>query len=83
VVLSHATSRRTCADSGVQKSQEKETTIESIPQMLSRSIVRAPKSALSLQQALELTNLYLENVYRTTDNDMALVLCHDEEVALS
>jgi hypothetical protein len=51
--------------------------------MLSRSIVPAPKSALSLKQALELSNFYLESAYRTTDHDIALVLCHDAEVALS
>ncbi|KAF9361829.1 hypothetical protein BGX34_006876, partial [Mortierella sp. NVP85] len=51
--------------------------------MLSRSIVPAPKSALSLHQALELTNLYLENAYKATDQDIVLVLCHDAENALS
>jgi hypothetical protein len=51
--------------------------------MLSRSIVPAPKTALSLQQALELTNVYLENAYKTPDPNVALVLCHDAEVALS
>ncbi|KAF9984069.1 hypothetical protein BGZ65_001041, partial [Modicella reniformis] len=51
--------------------------------MLSRSIVPSPKSALSLQQALELTNVYLENAYKTKDQDVALVLCHDAETSLS
>ncbi|KAK3823242.1 MAG: WD40-repeat-containing domain protein [Benniella sp.] len=51
--------------------------------MLSRSIVPAPKSALTLHQALELTNVYLENAYRAMDSNIALVLCHDAEVALS
>jgi len=51
--------------------------------MLSRSIVPAPKNALSLHQALELTHLYLENAYKTTDHDIALLLCHDAEVALT
>ncbi|KAF9350015.1 hypothetical protein BGX34_001454, partial [Mortierella sp. NVP85] len=51
--------------------------------MLSRSIVPAPKNALSLHQALELTHLYLENAYKTTDRDIALLLCHDAEVALT
>ncbi|KAF9347395.1 hypothetical protein BGX34_003172, partial [Mortierella sp. NVP85] len=51
--------------------------------MLSRSIVPAPKSALTLHQALELTNVYLENAYKTKDSNIALVLCHDAEVALS
>jgi hypothetical protein len=51
--------------------------------MLFRSVVPAPKHALSLQQALELTNLYLENAYKAVDDDIALLLCHDAEVALS
>ncbi|KAF9937990.1 hypothetical protein BGZ65_000684, partial [Modicella reniformis] len=51
--------------------------------MLSRSIVPLPKNVLSLQQALELTNIYLENAYKTKDQDIALVLCHDAEVTLS
>ena len=51
--------------------------------MLSRSLVPVPKNALSLHQTLELTNLYLENAYKTTDHDISLVLCHDAEVALS
>lgn len=40
-------------------------------------------SALSLQQALELGNIFLENAYKTADRDIALVLCHEAEVALS
>jgi hypothetical protein len=40
-------------------------------------------NALSLKQALELTNLYLENAYKTADHDIALVLCREAEVALS
>ncbi|KAG0003390.1 hypothetical protein BGZ65_001754, partial [Modicella reniformis] len=50
--------------------------------MLTRSIVPSPKNALSLQQALELTNVYLENAYKTKDQDVALVLCHDAEASL-
>src|SRR5689334_21046255 len=50
--------------------------------MLSRSIVPGPRSALSLQQALELCNVYLEGAYKTADQDLALSLCHDAEVAL-
>jgi len=57
------------------------------PQMLSRSIVPAPKYALSSHQALKLGNIYLENATRTVDNisehDITLVLCHNVEVALS
>ncbi|KAG0228003.1 hypothetical protein BGX31_006763 [Mortierella sp. GBA43] len=39
--------------------------------------------ALSLQQALELTNVYLENAYKSKDPDVAMVLCHGAEAALS
>ncbi|KAF9355436.1 hypothetical protein BGX34_010485, partial [Mortierella sp. NVP85] len=51
--------------------------------MLSRSIVPTPKDGLSLRQALALSQVYLENAYRTTDHDIALVLCHDTEFALT
>ncbi|KAG0207022.1 hypothetical protein BGX31_002634, partial [Mortierella sp. GBA43] len=34
-------------------------------------------------QSLDLCNLYLENAYKAPDNDIALVLCRDSEVALS
>jgi hypothetical protein len=46
-------------------------------------IVPSHLGALSLKQALELTNLYLENAYKIADHDIALVLCHEAEVALS
>ncbi|KAF9970566.1 hypothetical protein BGZ65_011037, partial [Modicella reniformis] len=51
--------------------------------MLFRGVVPSPKSPLSLQQTLELTNIYLENAFKTTDHDIALVLCHDAEVSLA
>ncbi|KAF9358388.1 hypothetical protein BGX34_008954 [Mortierella sp. NVP85] len=51
--------------------------------MVFGNIVPSHLNALSLEQALELSNIYLENAYRTTDNDIALVLCHETEVALS
>jgi hypothetical protein len=51
--------------------------------MVFRNTVPSHLSTLSLKQALELSNIYLENAYRTTDNDIALVLCHEAEVALS
>ncbi|KAG0220996.1 hypothetical protein BGX31_010316, partial [Mortierella sp. GBA43] len=47
------------------------------------NIVPSNLGTLSLQQALELTNVYLENAYRMKDQRVALVLCHDAEVALS
>jgi hypothetical protein len=51
--------------------------------MVFSSIVPSYITTLSLQQALELTNVYLENAYRANDPKVALVLCHDAEVALS
>jgi tetratricopeptide (TPR) repeat protein len=51
--------------------------------MVFRNIVPSHLNALSLQQALELSNIYLENAYGTADPDIALVLCHETEVALS
>ncbi|KAF9924898.1 hypothetical protein BGZ65_008083, partial [Modicella reniformis] len=52
--------------------------------MLRNIIVTVPSHlcVLSLQQSLELTNIYLENAYKTKDKDIALVLCHDAEIAL-
>ncbi|KAG0200122.1 hypothetical protein BGX31_004114, partial [Mortierella sp. GBA43] len=38
---------------------------------------------LSLHQALELCNFYLEGAFKTVDRDIALLLCHDAEVSLS
>jgi hypothetical protein len=51
--------------------------------MVFNDIVPAQLSALSLHQALELTNVYLENAYKMKDAKVALALCHDAEVALS
>jgi hypothetical protein len=51
--------------------------------MVFGNIVPSNLSALSLQQALELSNIYLDNAYRTKDHDVALMLCHDAEVALA
>ncbi|KAG0220789.1 hypothetical protein BGX31_010532, partial [Mortierella sp. GBA43] len=47
------------------------------------STVPSLLGTLSLQQALELTNVYLENAYKMKDPRIALVLCHNAEVALS
>ncbi|KAF9363722.1 hypothetical protein BGX34_003450 [Mortierella sp. NVP85] len=47
------------------------------------SIISSPRASLSLQQALDLTNVYLDNARNTTDPNVALVLCHDAEVSLS
>jgi hypothetical protein len=51
--------------------------------MVFGSIIPSHLGALSLKQALEVTNMYLENGYKTTDHDIALVLCHEAEAALS
>lgn len=47
------------------------------------NIIPSHLGTLSLQQALDLSNVYLENAYKATDRGIALVLCHDAEVALS
>ncbi|KAF9347650.1 hypothetical protein BGX34_002968 [Mortierella sp. NVP85] len=46
------------------------------------NIISSPRGNLSLQQALDLTNLYLENASKSTDPDIRLVLCHDTEISL-
>jgi len=51
--------------------------------MVFGSVVPSHLSALSIKQALELSNLYLENAYKAVDHDIALVLCHEAEAALS
>jgi hypothetical protein len=45
-------------------------------------IVSSPRGNLSLQQSLELANVYLGNADKAQDPDIALVLCHDTEVSL-
>ncbi|KAG0220995.1 hypothetical protein BGX31_010315 [Mortierella sp. GBA43] len=51
--------------------------------MVFSNTVPSHLSTLSLQQALDLANLYLHNAYSIHDHKLALVLCHDAEVALS
>ncbi|KAK3807653.1 MAG: quinon protein alcohol dehydrogenase-like superfamily [Benniella sp.] len=51
--------------------------------MVFNNIVSSPLGNLSLQHALDLTNIYLENASKAQHSDIALVLCHDAEVALS
>jgi hypothetical protein len=51
--------------------------------MVFGSIITSPRGNLSLQQTLELANLYLENASKSTDPDITLVLCHDTEVSLA
>jgi len=45
-------------------------------------VISNPRGNLSLEQALELANIYLEYAGKTKDPDVALVLCHDTEVSL-
>ena len=47
------------------------------------AIISSPRGNLSLQQVVDLANIYLENACRTPDPNIALVLCHDTEVSLS
>lgn len=47
------------------------------------SIISSPRQSLSLQQVLNLANVYLENACTSTDPDIVLVLCHDTEASLS
>jgi hypothetical protein len=51
--------------------------------MVFGGIVSSPRGNLTSQQSLELANVYLENATRTTDPNIALVLCHDTEISLS
>ncbi|KAF9350565.1 hypothetical protein BGX34_001148 [Mortierella sp. NVP85] len=47
------------------------------------SVISSPRGSLTLQQALGLANIYLEHAGTVQDTDIALVLCHDTEAALS
>ncbi|KAI8346703.1 hypothetical protein B0O80DRAFT_490923 [Mortierella sp. GBAus27b] len=47
------------------------------------SVITPPRGNLSLQQQLDLANIYLDNACKATDRDIILVLCHDTEVALT
>lgn len=51
--------------------------------MVFGSIISSPRASLSLRQALDLSNVYLENARKADDPNIALVLCHDTEVSLS
>jgi hypothetical protein len=51
--------------------------------MVLGSIISSPRANLSLQQALDLTNLYLDNARKAADPSIVLVLCHDTEISLS
>src|SRR5690349_12207842 len=47
------------------------------------SIISSPRASLSLNQVLDLANVYLENARMAQDPSISLVLCHDTEVTLS
>lgn len=51
--------------------------------MVFTGIVSSPRANISLQKALELANVYLENAINATDSELTLVFCHDTEVTLS
>jgi len=51
--------------------------------MVFGSIISSPRASLSLHQALDLANVYLENARKAVDPSIALVLCHDTEVSLT
>jgi hypothetical protein len=47
------------------------------------NIVPSSLGTLSLQQALDLTNVYLECAYKAKDSTIAMEFCHNAEAALS
>jgi len=51
--------------------------------MVFGSIISSPRTTLSLQQALDLANVNLDNARKALDPSIALVLCHDTELSLS
>jgi hypothetical protein len=46
------------------------------------SVISSPRGNLSLQQALEIANTYLDHAGKSQDVDIALVFCHDTEASL-
>jgi hypothetical protein len=51
--------------------------------MVFGTIISSPRGTLSLDKALRLAKIYLENAREETDPDTFLVLCHDTEVSVS
>jgi hypothetical protein len=51
--------------------------------MVFSHIVSSSRGNLTLQQTLQLANIYLENASSVQDLDIVLVLCHDAEVSLT
>ncbi|KAF9349851.1 hypothetical protein BGX34_001564, partial [Mortierella sp. NVP85] len=50
--------------------------------MVFGSVISSPRGNLTLQQALELANIYLDHAGKAQDVDISLVFCHDTEVSL-
>jgi len=50
--------------------------------MLFSYVTSSPRGHLTLQQSLDLADLYLDCAAKTQDPDIAMVLCHDTEVLL-
>ncbi|KAF9359866.1 hypothetical protein BGX34_008096, partial [Mortierella sp. NVP85] len=46
------------------------------------NVISSPRGHLTLQQSLDLANIYLEHAGKVADPDIILVLCHDTEVSL-
>ena len=51
--------------------------------MVFGSVISSPRGRLSLQQQLDLANLYLNTACNATDPDIILVLGHDIEVSMT
>jgi len=50
--------------------------------MVFGSVISSPRGNLTLQQALEITNIYLDHAEKAQDADIVLVFCHDTETSL-
>jgi hypothetical protein len=51
--------------------------------MVFGTILSSSRRDLSLQQVLDLSNIYLENACRISDTDIVMMLCQDTEFSLS
>jgi hypothetical protein len=50
--------------------------------MVFGNVISSSRGSLSLQQALELSNIYLDHAGKAHDVGIVLVLCHDTEASL-
>lgn len=50
--------------------------------MMFGNVISSPRGNLSLQQALEIANIYLDHAGKAKNADIALVFCHDTEASL-